>query len=79
MPAAPQRVARAIAIRLDDRVAHVVAKVGRIEPLEEPEPALGEVHEAIAGHDFAPFGSRPPRRAARVRASSRRASAVATR
>ena len=33
------------------------------------------MHEAIARHDLAPFGSRPPRRAARVRASSRRASA----
>jgi hypothetical protein len=77
--AAAQGVARAIAVGLHDGVAHVVAEVGRIQTLKEPEPALGHVHEAIADRHFAAFGSRPPMRAARVRASSRLAAAVATR
>ena len=78
IPLPSERVARAVAIRFDERIAHVVAEIRRIETLEEPEPALGNVDEAIADHDFAAFESRPPRRAARVRISSRRASADAT-
>ena len=77
--AAAQRVAGAVAIGLDQRLAHVVAEVGRIETLQQPEPPVGDAEGALVVHDFAPFGSRPPRRAARVSASSRRASAVAAR
>ena len=76
---APENLARAVAIGFDDRVAHVVTEVGRIETLEEAEPALGHVDEAIADHDLEGFESRPPRRATRVNVSSRLASAEARR
>src|SRR5690606_18099727 len=71
--AAPRtRPTCAVAVGLDDRASHLVAEVGRIEPDQEPEPAVGGVH-------LTPFGSKPPSRAACVSASSRRASAFATR
>src|SRR5881397_579002 len=73
-----QRVAGAIDVRLDHRVAHFVAAVGRIETLQEPEPALRYAEHAMAPH-LTSSGSRPPTRAARISTSSRRASARATR
>jgi len=73
-----QSLASAVAVGLDDRGAHVVGEVRRVQPLEESEPALREIDQALAAH-FAPFVTSRPRRAARIKASSRFTSPLATR
>ena len=73
-----QRLPRTVSVRLDHGVAHFVAEVGRVEPQQNPEPALRHMHQTIAPH-VAVVPSRPPIRAARVSASIRRASAFAAR
>ncbi len=77
--AAPgQGLPRPIAVRLDERVSHLVAEVRRVEAEQEAEPALRESGPATAAH-FVSFTSSPPARAARVSSCSRRASARAAR
>ena len=39
-PAAMQRLAGAVAVRLHHGVPHVVAEIGRVQPLQQSEPAL---------------------------------------
>ncbi len=75
--AASERVAGAVAIGFDERLTHAVAKVGGVETEQQPEPAFRYVQEA--GGSFRPFPARPPTRAARISASRRRTSALATR
>src|SRR5688572_12729196 len=76
--AAIDGVPGAISVRLDDRVPHLVAKVGGVEPEEESEPALRQGQQEAAFH-FAAFPRSPPIRAARISASRRRTSAFAAR
>ncbi len=68
----------AVAVRLDQRVAHLVAEVGGVEAKQQPEPPLRDGHHVTPAH-LVSFGRRPPIRAARINISSRRASVLAAR